>query len=147
MWPHPANLVQFDSPVAQRGIGNELCELFIVDRQDLRNNKRRRFTDFSEQILNLPDSGEISVIRAVLRKLQRRVVIDPFDFQLERLFKLKHFGKRFCGFPHSTFPVVKLWIPPLKPGKIFLPLAHVGKKMCEIPFVGLGNFSASWYLR
>ena len=67
---HPPNFVQLDAPVGQCGIGDEFREGLIVDRQDFRNNEGRRFTDFCEQILNLPGAGKIFVIRTVLRQLQ-----------------------------------------------------------------------------
>src|SRR4030095_7739343 len=143
---HPANFVQLDSPIGQSWIDKELLEPFIADRQNFRNNKRRRFTDFREQILNLSDPRKILVIRAVLRRLQRRVVINALHFQLERLFKLEYLGQRPRRFPHSTLPVLKFWVRPLKPGKIFLPLADVGKKVRQVPLVGFGYFRACWYL-
>ena len=144
---HPANFVQLDSPIGQRWIDNELRELFVIDRQNFRNNKRRRFTDFSEQILNLPDPRKVFVVRAVLGQLQRRVVIDALDFQLERLLKLKHFSQRLRRFPYSTLPILKFRIRQLKPGKILLPLAHGGKKLRQIPLVRFGNFRSCCDLR
>ena len=111
---------------------------------DFRNNECRRFTDLCEQVLNLANPREILVIRAVLRELQRRVVIDVLDFQLERLLELKHVDQRLRRFPHSTLPLLKFRIRPLKPGKILLPLAHVSKEIRQVPFVGLGNFRACW---
>jgi len=138
--------VQLDSPIFQRWIENELRELFVADGLDFWNNECRRFTDLCEQVLNLANPCEILVIRAVLRQLQRRVVIDAFDFQLERLLELKHVGQRLRRFPHSTLPLLKFRIRPLKPGKILLPFSGVGKEMREILLVVLGNFRACWDL-
>jgi hypothetical protein len=136
---HSANLVQLDPPILQLRIGNKLRELLVVDRQDFRNNERRRFTNFCEQILNLADPREVFVVRAVLCQLQRCIVINSFDFQLERFLELKHVGQGLCRFPHCTLPLLKFWIRPLKPGEILLPFAHVSKEMCEVPFVGFGD--------
>src|SRR4029077_3260882 len=50
---HPPSLVQLDSPLAERRIGNEFGKRFVVDRQNLGDKKRRRFADLCEQVLNL----------------------------------------------------------------------------------------------
>src|ERR1700724_79074 len=55
----PTNLMQFDSPFGQRRIGNELRELFVVDRLNFRNNEGGGLADLGQQILNLPDAGEV----------------------------------------------------------------------------------------
>ena len=45
MWFHPPDFVQLDPPILQRRISDELREPLVIDRQDFRNNKRRRFSD------------------------------------------------------------------------------------------------------
>src|SRR6266567_6048941 len=141
---HPANFVQLDPPIGQRWIDKKLRESGVVDCLYFGDNKRARFTNLGEQILNLSDPRQVFVIRAVLGQLQRGVVIDAFDFQLERLFKLKYFGKRLRRLPYSTLPPFEFRKRPLKPGKIFLPLADIRKELRQVPFVGLGNLRAGW---
>src|SRR5437868_13383576 len=140
---HSANLAQLSSPLGQHRIGNELGKSFVVDRQDFWNEKRRGFADFRQQILHPPDPRKKFVVSAVLGQLQGCVVIYALEFQIERLFKLKHLCQRLCRIPYSPFPVLKLWIRPLKPGKIFLPFADIGKNMRQVPLVRVGNVSAS----
>src|ERR1043166_2043677 len=99
------------------------------------------------QVLNLSDPRKVFVIGAVLCQLQRRVVIDALDLQIERLFELKHSCQRLRRLPYSALPLVKLWIRPLQRGKIFLPFADIGKKMRQVPLIRVGNISASWNFR
>src|SRR6266702_2460212 len=141
---HPANFVQLDPPIGQRWIDKKLRESGVVDCLYFGDNKRARFTNLGEQILNLSDPRQVFVIRAVLGQLQLGVVIDAFDFQLERLFKLKYFGKRLRRLPYSTLPTFEFRIRPLKPAKILLPLADIRKELRQVPFVGLGNLRAGW---
>src|SRR5207244_1827685 len=101
------------------------------------------FADLREQVLNLSNPRKVFVIGAVLCQLQRRVVIDALDLQIERLFELKHFGQPPRRLPYFALPILKLWICPLKPGKILLPFANIGKKMRQVPLVRVGNVSAS----
>ena len=126
---HPANFMQFDSPVGERWICDELRELFVVDCQDFRNNERRRFADFRKQILNLSKSREIFVVRAILRHLERRVVMGALHLYLERFFKLKNGGQRLRRHTYFALPLLKFRIGPLKPGEILLPFAYIDKKL------------------
>src|SRR4030095_15818065 len=144
---HPPNLVQLDSPFGEHGIGDELGKRCIVDRQNLWNDKRGRFANFRQQVLNLSDPRKVFVIGAVLCQLQRRVVINTFYLQIERLFELKHFCQHLRRLPYSPLPLVKLRICPLHPGKILLPFADIGKKMRQVPLIRVGNISASWNFR
>ena len=141
---HPANLLQPRLPLDQRRIGYELREHFIGDRLDFRNEKRRRFSNLCQQILNLPNARQVFGVRAVFRELKRDEVIEPLNFQIERFFKLKTLRQILGRFPKLPFPLRKPRISPLNPGEIFLPLRNVGKKMCEIPFVGVRDFKTSW---
>ena len=134
---HSSNLVQLDSPLSERRIGNEFGKRFFVDRQNFGDKKRSCFADLCEQILDLPNPRKVFVVGAVLRQLQRRVVVDALNLQIERLFEIKHFCQRLRRFPYSALPVLKLWICPLQPGKILLPFADIGKKMRQVPLVGL----------
>src|SRR4030095_2038101 len=110
-------------------------------------HKRRGLADLREQVLNLPHPRKIFVIGAVLCQLQRRVVIDALNFQIERFFELKHFSQRLCRLPYSALPVLKLWISPLEPGKILLPFIDIPKKVRQVPLVRVGNISPSWNFR
>ena len=67
---HSADFVQLDSPILQSWIGSELSKLFVVDREDFRNDKRCCFADLRKQILNLSDACEVFIVRAVLSQLQ-----------------------------------------------------------------------------
>ena len=71
-------------------------------------------------------------------------MIDALYSQLERLLKLKHLGQRLRGVPHPALPLLKVWIGSLKPGEILLPFANVGKKLRQVPLLGLGDFRAHW---
>src|SRR5438552_18551200 len=66
---------------------------------------------------------------------------------LERLLNFEKPSQCPGCFPRSAFPLFKLRILTLYPGKILLPLAHVSEQMRQIPFVSLGNVSASWNSR
>ena len=135
--------MQLDSPLSECGSGNEFVERFVVDRQNFRNNKRCRFANLREQILNLPNPRKVFIVGAVLCQLQRREVIDAFDLQIERLFKLEHCRHRLRRLPYSALPLLKLWICPLQPGKILLPFADIGKKLRQVPLIRIGNIAAS----
>jgi len=141
---HPANFVKFDSPVGERWICDELRELFVVDRQDFRNNERRRFADFGKQILNLSKSREVFVIRTIPRQLQRGVVMDALHLHLERFFKLKNGGQRLRRLTYFALPLLKFRIGPLKPGEILLPFAYVSEKGRQVPLVGFWYLGTSW---
>src|SRR5206468_2218287 len=143
---HTPNFLQLDSPVLQCWISNEPREFFVVDRQDFRNNKRCRFTDFGYQVLNLSDPCEVFVVRTILRQLQRRVVIDALHLQLERFLKFQNRRQRLRRLTYFALPLLKSRIGALEPGEILLPFAYIGKEMCEIPFVGFGNVRARWDL-
>ena len=71
--------------------------------------------------------------------------MDALHFQFEPLLEFKNSGQALRRFPHPAFPLLKFWVLALKPGEIFLPFTHVGGKLGEVPFVGLGDFSTSWH--
>src|SRR5262249_5674442 len=89
MWSHSSDFVQLYPPIFEHRIGKEFSELFIIDRQNFRNDKRCRLANFGDQISNPADSREVFVVRAVLGNLQRRVVMDAFHLLLEGLLKLE----------------------------------------------------------
>jgi len=143
----PANFVQFDLPLRQRWVDHELSESLIVDRLDFGNDERERFSDLREQVLNLSDPGEVLSVGVVLRQLERGKVIKAFQFEIELLLKFQTLRQKFCRRAELAFPLFDSRIRLLDPGKIFLPFADIGEQMRQVPFIGLGNFSACWNLR
>ena len=105
MWLHPPDLVQGDPPFFQRRIVEVLGKLPVLDRLDFRRDEGRGLADFREQILQLPHPREVIGIRAVLGQLERGVVINAFDFQIERLIEFEQLGERRGRFADPPLPV------------------------------------------
>ena len=144
MWLHPADFVQLDPPISQRWIGRELCESVIVDGLNFGSDKRCRFANLRQQILDLPNSRKVFRACTVLRELKRGEVTKPFDLHLERFLQLEAIGQTLRGFAHAAVPFLQARISLLDPAEILLPFAHIGEEMRQVPLVRFRNLGASW---
>src|SRR5437773_9223963 len=127
---HSSNFLELDPPIRERRILDEVLKNLVADGLNFGDNECSRFRDLRHQILDLPDSGEVFTIRAILGQLKGCEVIKTFEFQLERLFKFKTINKALGRRAEFALPFLQPRIGFLNPDKIFLPLPDVSKKTC-----------------